>query len=177
MTYSHDETNARLLDLVYGEAAPHDRVALEAHVAGCARCQAELAALGGTRAVVRAALVDQSAPKAVHARLMQAATGEADIMAALQKATSPEAKARAAAQLRLSPRGPAPASSAPTGAPSFWGKLRRGWTLPTFATVGAFAVLLLASKVFLSPRSTYERGQQGLIPAEPAPAASARDVE
>ncbi len=165
MTYSHDETNARLLDLVYGEAAPSERVALEAHVAGCARCQAEVAALGGTRAVVRAALVDQAAPKGVHARLMQAAT----------EAVTPVPRAAAAAAV-VAPA-PRPRVAAPTETPSFWGKLRRGWTLPTFATVGAFAVLLLASKVFLSPRSTYERGQQGLIPAEPAPAASVRDVE
>jgi hypothetical protein len=167
MTYSHEEANARLLDLVYGEAAPGERVDLEAHVASCPRCQAALAALGGTRAVVRAALVDQPAPKGVHARLIQAAT----------EAVAPAAAARASSVVAAAAPAPRARVAAPTEAPSFWLKVRRGWTLPTFATVGAFAILLLASKVFLSPQRTYERGQQGLIPAESAPAASARDVE
>ena len=46
------------------------------------------------------------------------------------------------------------------------------WTLPTFATLGAVAVVVLASKVFLEPDKTVELGRRALqsAPAE-APAA------
>ncbi|HVX95679.1 MAG TPA: zf-HC2 domain-containing protein, partial [Polyangia bacterium] len=74
MTLSHEDANARLLDLVYGEAAPDERAALEAHVATCPRCTAELASLGGTRARVRAALdEDAPVPPRVRANLLAAA--------------------------------------------------------------------------------------------------------
>src|SRR5450432_3111995 len=62
--------------------------------------------------------------------------------------------------------------SQPTG-PTFWEKLRARWTFPTLATVGAVAVFLLASKIFMEPEKTYERGRQGLVPVPveaPAPA-------
>ncbi|HVU49163.1 MAG TPA: zf-HC2 domain-containing protein, partial [Polyangia bacterium] len=70
MTLSHDDANARLLDLAYGEGTAEERAALEAHVAACAACTAELAALGDTRARLRTALEDAPAPARVHARLL-----------------------------------------------------------------------------------------------------------
>jgi hypothetical protein len=143
MTFSHEETQERLLDLVYGEAAGDERAALEAHVAGCERCRGALEALGGTRARVRAAMIDEPAPAHVHDRLMKAAT---------------EAVAPAAAAPRAVKADP----------PTPWW---RRWTLPTFATVGAFAILLLASKAFLDPQRTLERGHEPVLPrSEPAPA-------
>jgi hypothetical protein len=150
MTLTHDDANARLLDLVYGEAPPAERQALEAHVAGCTRCQRDLAALGHTRAQVRAALLDdQPVPSAARARLLKAAA-EAAAPAA------PVAPVRAAV---------------PTNGPSLWERLRARWTFPTLATVGAVALMLLASKVFLNPEQTLERGHEGILPKEPVPSA------
>jgi hypothetical protein len=171
MTFSHEETQGRLLDLVYGEVEGFERAALEAHVGSCERCRRELAALGGTRAKVRAALVEEAAPSGVHARILRAA---AEAVASSSEAPAivvpPAAVAAPSAVVA-----PSPASRVPTGAPadppSLWQRLRRGWALPTFATVGAFAVLLLASKVFLNPQRTYERGHEALIPRPSAPVA------
>ncbi|HEY2731672.1 MAG TPA: zf-HC2 domain-containing protein, partial [Polyangia bacterium] len=83
MTLSHDDANARLLELVYGEAAPAERAALEAHVATCARCTADLAALGDTRARLRASLDDDDAPvpARAHARILEAANAAAAVAA------------------------------------------------------------------------------------------------
>ncbi|HVZ70856.1 MAG TPA: zf-HC2 domain-containing protein [Polyangia bacterium] len=159
-TLTHEDVSLRLIDLVYDEAPADERAALEAHVAGCARCQAELAALGGTRALVRGALVAEPAPKRVHAKLLEAATEAVAPVAAAAAARAPMAAAPA-------PRAaPEPASSTA----SWWQRMRAGWTLPTFATVGAFAILLLASKVLLDPARTYERGRQAAAPAAPAAA-------
>lgn len=159
MTLSHEDANARLLDLVYGEAAPDERAALEAHVAACPRCTAELASLGGTRARVRAALDDDApVPPRVRANLLAAAR-EA-VATAPAKADSPLAAAAAPARKVV-----------PVAGPSFWQRLRGKWTLPTFATVGAVAVVVIASKVFLEPQRTMERGVEivkGASPAVPA---------
>jgi Putative zinc-finger len=172
MTLTHDDANARLLDLVYGEAPPTERQALEAHVAGCARCQADLAALGHTRARVRAALDDQPAPSAAHARILQAAA--AAVAPAAAVAVRPQAAAAPPA------RAVVPARSL-----SLWERLRATWTFPTLATIGAVAVMLLASKVFLNPEQTLERGHEGLFesatpatgPAAPEPLAKAQQAE
>ena len=60
---------------------------------------------------------------------------------------------------------------APVRAPSLWQRLRRGWTLPTFATVGAVAIVVIGSKVFLEPRQkTMERGREVATAAPPAEA-------
>jgi len=149
VTSSHDETNARLLELVYDEATPAERAALEAHVATCAACEAELASLGATRAHLRVALDDVPVPARAHARILEAA-------------------AQAAATV------PAPPARAPAPSPSWWERLRGRWTFPTLATVGAVAVVLLASKVFLDPQRTVERGREALAPAEPQPATVTR---
>ncbi|HEV3030334.1 MAG TPA: hypothetical protein VG319_01765 [Polyangia bacterium] len=172
MTLSHDDANARLLELVYGEAAPAERAALEGHVATCARCTADLAALGDTRERLRAALDDDEAlvPARAHARILEAANAAA-AAAARARAGDPAARAPAVAAA------PARQVSA-RRAPSFWERLRARWTFPTLATVGAVAVVVIASKVFLEPERTMEAGREvatGSAPpvAAPPPPASA----
>jgi hypothetical protein len=158
MTFSHEDANARLLDLVYGEAAPVEREALEAHVAGCARCQAELKALGDTRVQVRVALDDEAPPARAHARILAAAAEAANGAGAGAAATAPAAK------------GNEPASRAAPieEQPSLWERLRAKWTFPTLATVGAVAIMIIGAKVFMDPQKTLERGKQGLFPQEEA---------
>jgi hypothetical protein len=159
MTFSHEDANERLLDLVYGEAAPAEREALEAHVATCAKCQAELAALGDTRARLRVALDDQPAPSRVHASILAAAAAEASNGAA-GAATAPPAKGNE----------PASRAARPAEGPSFWERLRSKWTFPTFATVGAVAVMLLGAKVFFDPQQSLERGKEiGSFAKAPVP--------
>jgi anti-sigma factor RsiW len=160
MTLSHEDANARLLDLVYGEAAPDERAALEAHVATCPRCTAELASLGGTRARVRAALdEDAPVPPRVRANLLAAAR---EAVAAVPAKVEPPLAAAAAPARKV----------VPASEPSLWDRLRGKWTLPTFATVGAVAVVVIASKVFLEPQRTMERGVE-MVKGAPAAAPSA----
>ncbi|HVR02725.1 MAG TPA: zf-HC2 domain-containing protein, partial [Polyangia bacterium] len=154
MTLSHGDANARLLELVYGEAAPAERALLEAHVATCARCTADLAALGDTRARLRAALddADEPVPARAHARILDAANA----------AVAAAANARAGDRAAPAPApatSPARQASAPR-APSLWERLRGRWTFPTLATVGAVAVVVIASKVFLEPERTMEAGRE-----------------
>jgi hypothetical protein len=169
MTLAHDDANARLLDLVYGEGTAAERQALEAHVATCAACQAQLASLGDTRARVRTALEDAPVPARAHARILEAAT-----QAAAPVAAPAQTAAAAAAAV-------APVSAArPPSGPSLWQRLLGKWTLPTFATVGAVAVVVIASKVFLEPEKTMERGREiatATAPPPEAPAAAAARAE
>ena len=53
-----------MMDLLYGELPADERAALEAHVAGCARCRAELAAFQGTRAAPAARSTPTRRPRA-----------------------------------------------------------------------------------------------------------------
>ncbi|HEY2899894.1 MAG TPA: zf-HC2 domain-containing protein [Polyangia bacterium] len=148
-----EDVSDRLLELLYEELPADERAALEAHVAGCERCRAEVASFQKTRAVARSVLIEP-APAGVRQRLVAAAMAAAP-------ATKPAlAPARAGADARTEEK------SAGIGA---W--LRRHWTLPTLATVGAMAVFLLASRVFLNPEKTYERGQ-AVTAAPPSPAAA-----
>src|SRR5438093_713648 len=117
-----EQTRARMLELIYGELSAEARAEVAAHVAGCAACRAELAALESTRALARRALATDEPPARARAAILRAA----------------------AAALPAAPRPAAPASK-----PSAWAWLRGKWTLPTFATVGAVAVFLLASRIFL----------------------------
>jgi anti-sigma factor RsiW len=174
MTFSHDDANARLLDLVYGEGTAEERAAVEAHVATCAACTAELASLGDTRARLRTALEDAPVPARAHARILEAATQAAAPLAAAAGA-APIAAAAAAAPIAARARA---AAQAGASGPSFWEKLRAKWTLPTFATVGAVAIVVIASKVFLEPDKTAERGRDFLNPpAATAPAAAPLENE
>jgi hypothetical protein len=155
MTFSHDDANARLVDLVYGEGTAEERAALEAHVATCPACTTELASLGGTRTRVRAALEDAPVPAPVHVRILEAAA----------QAAAPVAAAAT----------PVRAAVAAPGR-SFWETLRRRWTLPTFATVGAVAIVVIASKVFLEPEKTMERGRE-IATSTAAPASPPTELD
>ena len=149
MAINCQDVSARMMELLYGELAGDDRAALEAHLAGCASCAAELATFQSTRAATRRALDIDEPPARAHQAILRAA-------AAAVAAKQPKPiEARAAAPQ-----------------PSFWERWRARWTLPTFATLGAVAVVVLASKVFLEPDKTVELGRRALqsAPAE-APAA------
>jgi hypothetical protein len=137
MAIGCQDVSARMMDLLYGELSGDDRAAVEAHLAGCDSCRAELAAFHGTRAAARRALDADTPPPRVHDAILRAA-------------------AAAAAAKQAQPIAPRPV----LGRPSFWERLRGRWTLPTFATIGAVAVVVLASKVFLEPEKTVELGRQ-----------------
>jgi hypothetical protein len=153
MTLSCDDVNARLLDLIYGEGSASERSTLEGHVEGCARCRTDLEALGRARATVRARLDGDAPPPRARARILEAAR---QALATAPAAAAPAAPARAA---------PARVEQRP-----FWERLRARWTLPTLATVGAVALMVLASRVLLNPHDTYERGRQALAPEATLPA-------
>jgi hypothetical protein len=145
-----------MLELIYGELGADERAELEGHIAGCADCRAEREGFEQTRALARQVL-DEPAPARARAAILAAAAAHAT-------ATAPQAAAHAAEA--------APARVAPTARPperrSFWDWVRARWTLPTLATVGAVAVFVLGSRLFLSPDKTYERGRQALAPTPPA---------
>jgi hypothetical protein len=137
-----EQIRGRMLELLYGELPPDARAEVSGHVAGCESCRAELAALESTRSLARGAMTADSPPPRTREAILRAA----------------------AAAVR-----PRPVAAAEK--PPFWAWLRQKWTLPTFATIGAVAVFLLASRIFLEPEKTYERGKEGLVPVEaPAPA-------
>jgi hypothetical protein len=144
-----------MMELLYGELSGDDRAALEAHLAGCARCAADLATFRSTRAAARRALDADEPPARAHQAILRAA-----------------AAAVAAKQPNLGKERVAAAR------PSFWERWRARWTLPTFATLGAVAVVVVASKVFLEPEKTVELGRQAVqtAPAE-APAALPKGAE
>src|SRR4029077_8277304 len=73
---THEEVNARLLELIYDELPPAERAPLQAHVDGCARCQADLAAFDQTRAVARQVL-DEPPPARTRAAILRAAAAAA----------------------------------------------------------------------------------------------------
>jgi len=151
MAIGCEEVSARMMELLYGELAGEDRAAVEAHLGGCASCRAELAAFQGTRAAARRALDADAPPARTHDAILRAAAAA------------------------VAAKKPQPMQTRPTAArASLWERLRGRWTLPTFATVGAVAVVVLASKVFLEPDKTVELGRQTVAPAAPqAPRAQA----
>jgi hypothetical protein len=147
-----EEVSAHMMELLYGELPGEDRAAIEAHLADCPSCRAELAEFRATRVAARRALDEDAPPARAHQAILRAA-------AAAVAAKQPQPiEARAVPARR-----------------SLWERLRARWTLPTFATIGAVAVVVLASKVFLEPAKTVELGRQAIqpTPAEPpvAPAA------
>src|SRR4051812_20536306 len=150
-----EDVSALMMELLYGELPADARASVAAHVAGCARCRGELETFEKTRAVTRQAL-DEAPPARARAAIMAAAT------------------AHLAAQARPAARKPA----APERV-SFWDRLRARWVFPTFATVGAVAVFVLANRVFLNPERTLERPQPQIVdtPAAPPPAARAPGVQ
>jgi hypothetical protein len=56
-----------------------------------------------------------------------------------------------------------------------WSWLRGKWTLPTFATVGALAIVIIGSKVFLEPQRTMEAGRDYVNAPPTAPSAPATE--
>jgi hypothetical protein len=161
MAMSCQDVSARMLELIYGELGDDERATLETHIAGCADCRAERQGLERTRAVARQAL-DEPVPARARAAILAAAAAQAAAAAAPSVAAGARTATAAAAPARA-PR--------PPERRSFWDWVRARWTLPTLATVGAVAVFVLGSRLFLSPEKTYERGRQALAPA-PAPAAA-----
>ena len=153
MAIGCEEVSTRMMELLYGELSGEDRAAVDAHLAGCASCRAELAAFQATRIAARRALDDDAPPARAHQAILRAA-------AAAVAAKQPQ---------------PIQARAVPARRP-FWERLRARWTLPTFATVGAVAVVVLASKVFLEPNKTVELGRQALQTA-PAAAPAAPPAE
>jgi Putative zinc-finger len=134
-----EDVSARMMELLYGELPAGERAPLEAHLAGCESCRTELADFQKTRALARR-VVDETPPARAHEAILRAATA-----AVAARAGAPEKPAQPA-----------------RGSLRDW--LRSHWTLPTLATVGAVAVFLLASRIFLEPEKTYQRGRQGLLP-------------
>jgi anti-sigma factor RsiW len=166
-----DDVNARLIDLVYGEGTASERRELQGHVDGCARCRADLAALGRTRATLRAQMDDgPPPPAAVRARILAAASEAVARLPELAPAAAAAAPAAAAARAPAVPA-PVPARPRPEQ-PSLWQRLRARWTFPTLGVVGATAIVLIASRVFLNPERTVERGKQVAMGQAAAPAPS-----
>ena len=64
---------ARMLELIYGELPAEARAEVDAHVAGCAACRAELAALESTRALARRSLAADVPPARARAAILRAA--------------------------------------------------------------------------------------------------------
>src|SRR5205085_1853755 len=93
---THEDVNARLLELVYDELEAAERAPLQAHVDGCARCQADLTAFAQTRAVARQVLADDAPPTRARAAILRAAaevaTARAPMAAAATKPPAREAK-------------------------------------------------------------------------------------
>ena len=146
MAMSCEQIDEQMMDFLYGELSPDARAAFEAHLPGCERCRREVESFGHTRALARTAL-DEAPPAHLRARVVAAA--------------------RAALPAKAVPVSP------PRGA-SWWDRIRGWWTLPTLATVGALAVFLLGSRLFMSqPQQLALRGREisGRVSSqEPAPA-------
>ena len=150
MATSCEDVTAHLMELLYGELAPGERASIEGHVVDCARCRTELASFERTRMLARQALDDAPPPRVRNALLAAAAAAGAK---------APQATGFATHRPKRTGR---------------WDWLRGRWTLPTLATVGAVAVFVLGSRLFLDPANTYDRGRRGLgapglqpPPAEP----------
>jgi hypothetical protein len=124
----------QLLELAYGELAPAEAGALQAHVRGCAQCRTQLDAIGGVRRAM-APLGEAPAPDAGLASLLAYAQQAAGRNAEARKAPGPRRGARwllalvplgAAALVSLvvlrqvpdADRAPAPQASAVEGAPA-----------------------------------------------------------
>ena len=161
MATNCEDVSARIVELLYGELPADARPDVDAHVAGCARCRRELEGLEKTRAVARTALDDSPPPRARAEILRRAAEHLA--------AHKPVAAA-AAAVARVA-EGKAK-KTIETERASFWSWLRSRWTLPSLATVGAVAVLVVASRQLLEPEKLEYRGSPEFQRSARAPAAA-----
>ena len=143
-----EDVSAQMMELLYGELPADARANVDAHVAGCARCRSELEGFEKTRAAARAGL-DEAPPARAHAAIMKAA----------------------AAHLAAQAQPVAPKPAVPERV-SFWDRLRVKWALPTFATVGAVAVFLIASRLFLNPEHALDSHRAVQNEEAPVPAAA-----
>jgi hypothetical protein len=79
----------------------------------------------------------------------------------------------AAAAAHLAAQAQPAQAQAPTRKPvaperiSFWDRIRARWAFPTFATVGALAVFLVANRVFMNPERALERARPAAVPEAP----------
>ena len=73
MAINCQDVSARMMELLYGELSGDDRAALEAHLAGCPSCAAELATFQSTRAAARRALDIDEPPARAHQAILRAA--------------------------------------------------------------------------------------------------------
>ena len=146
MSTDCENVSAQMMELLYGELPADARASVDAHVAGCARCRGELEGFEKTRAVARRGL-DEAPPARAHAAIMAAAA------------------AHLAAQAQPAARKPAAPEKV-----SFWDCVRARWAFPTFATVGALAVFVLANRVFLNPERTLQHPSAAEPAEAPAPA-------
>ena len=150
MASNCEDVTAQMMELLYGELPADARANVDAHVAGCARCRAELDGFEKTRALARGGL-DEAPPARAHAAIMQAAA------------------AHLAAQAQAGSRPPRAGPSRPQTGRSVE-RLRSRWAFPTFATVGAVAVFMVANRVFLNPERSL--APRPAAEAQAAPAAS-----
>jgi len=146
MSSDCENVSAQMMELLYGELPADARASVDAHVAGCARCRGELEGFEKTRALARRGL-DEAPPARAHAAIMAAAAAHLATQAqpAVRKPAAPEKV-------------------------SFWDRVRARWAFPTFATVGALAVFVLANRVFLNPERTLQRPPAAEPAEAPAPA-------
>jgi len=161
MATNCENVSAQMMELLYGELPADARANVDAHVAGCARCRAELDGFEKTRAVARQAL-DEAPPTRVRAAILNAAAAHlaAQAQPAAAAAVAPPPARKPVVEEKI----------------SFWDRLRVRWAFPTFATVGAVAVFLIANRMFLDPEKTlHHPAATQEEPAEPAalPAAPA----
>jgi len=66
-----EQIRGRMLELLYGELPPDRRAEVQAHVAGCEACRAELRALESTRALARGALAADAPPPRARQAILQ----------------------------------------------------------------------------------------------------------
>jgi hypothetical protein len=146
MASNCEDVTARMMELLYGELPADARASVDAHVAGCARCRAELDGFEKTRAIARRGL-DEAPPARARAAIMQAAAAHL----AAQPQTQPATVRRAVTPAKV----------------SFWDRLRTRWTFPTLATIGAVAVFMVANRVFLNPERTLAPRPSAEAPSAP----------
>lgn len=142
MAMTHEQIDEQMVDFLYGELPADARAAFEAHVAECDRCRREVESFGQVRTVARAVL-DEAPPARVHDAILRAAREAA--VAAPAKEALKEAKKEV--------REAEPARA------SLWDWLRGRWAFPTLATVGALAVFILGSRLFLNPNTVHQIGR------------------
>jgi hypothetical protein len=147
MATNCEDVSARMVELLYGELPADARSGVDAHVAGCARCRSELQGLEKTRAVTRQAL-DESPPPRARAEILRRAA---------EHLTAQQPSAAAAAAAPIAPAGKPKKAVAPEQS-GFWAWLRSRWTVPSLATVGAVALLVIGSRVLLEPANVDYKG-------------------